>query len=366
LANNNDWAIVVGITSYFDPDLAGLHGAENDAQEFYDWVIASDGGAVPEGQRILILSKTFDPPFAHRDFAMPTVLAVKEAFDHLLAVAGENETKGLGRVVGRRLYLFLAGHGFAPNHRIDQTALLTAEASIADAQLTHILGPYMADHFRRARFFEEILLFMDCCRELMECAQLYEPYEIETASGFDKVRRLYAYGARVAKDSREWQMADGVVHGVFTRTLVEALKSTGYDPSDPSKITAESLKNQLYNGFKTFTSPADLRRPDPPEPEVVYESKPGANFTIVSRASLFQRITGTTPVPKFSVTIKVASPIPAGKATIRDKDLKIVSEEPLAPTITMPLERGFYSVEVGGDGRRVPFEVTGEGTVVDV
>jgi hypothetical protein len=353
-----DWAIVVGIKNYFDPNLSGLEGPENDAMEFYDWVVSDDGGAVPKGQAKLILSSDYNPPFTSAAAAMPTAEAIKFAFDHLRSIADENEAKGVGREVGRRLYLFFAGHGFAPANRDDLTALLTAEASIANAQLSHILGSYMADFFWRAKFFEEILLFMDCCRSVMECAQLYMPYDDERATDFYKVRRFYAYGARVAKESREWKMADGKFHGVFTTTLLNALEGTAYDPHDPSKITAESLRDQLYNGFKSFMSDDDRQRPDlPKEPEVEYEQKPGANFTIVVRANLAQRILGLTKTPRCVVTIYASSAVAGTKATIRDKDLNVVSEETLANETKVSLERGFYAIDITGAAEPIAFEV---------
>jgi hypothetical protein len=363
----DDWAIVVGIKSYFDPDLAGLQGPETDAREFHDWVIRSDGGAVPEGQAKCILSSDYDPPFATAAAAMPTAEAVKVAFDHLRSIADENEAKGNGRVVGDRLYLFFSGHGFAPAHRDDLTALLTAEASVAGAQLAHILGPYMADWFWRATFFKQILLFMDCCREVMECAQLYMPYADERGGDYFRVRRLYAYGARVAKESREWKMADGQFHGVFTKTLLDALGGAGYDPRDPGNVTAESLRDDLYNSFKNFMSKSDRNRPDlPKEPEVVYEQKPGANFTIVPVAGVVRRLLGVAKIPKYPVTI-TASPAHAGKtATIRDKDLDLISEQALAATQRIALERGFYSIEVAGLVEPITFEVTSPGAEVDV
>jgi hypothetical protein len=363
----DDWGIVVGIKSYVDPDLAGLQGPENDAREFYDWIVADDGGAVPKGQATRILSSDYHPPFASAAAAMPTAEAIKLAFDHLRSIADENGEKGAGRLVGDRLYLFFSGHGFAPAHRDDQTALLTAEASVANAQLSHVLGPYMADFFWRATFFKEILLFMDCCREVMECAQLYMPYEDERGSDYFTVRRFYAYGARVAKESREWKMADGEFHGVFTRTLLDALGGAGYDPRDPGNVTAESLRDQLYNGFKNFMSAGDRTRPDlPKEPEVVYEQKPGANFTIVSRAGLARRMLGLTKIPRYPVTITVALVHVGKTATIRDKHLELVTAQPLAAMQTLALERGFYSVEFAGLANPITFEVTSPGTTVHV
>ncbi|HEY6716534.1 MAG TPA: caspase family protein [Reyranella sp.] len=363
----NDWAIVVGIMNYADPDLAGLQGPENDATDFYNWVVSSDGGAVPSGQAILIKSSDFHPPFTSPASAMPTAEAIKTAFDHLLSIADENEKNGLGRTIGDRLYLFFSGHGFAPAQNDDLTALLTANASIANAQLTHVIGSYMADKFWRGKFFAEILLFMDCCRSVMDCAQLYMPYAIERATDYDKVRRFYAYGARVAKEAREWKMSDGQFHGVFTKTLLDALGGSGYDPRDPGLITAESLRDQLYNGFKHFMSAADLARPDlPKEPQVVYEQKPDANFTIVKRTTLVQQLFGGTTVAKYPVTI-VASPARVGsKAVVSDAKLATVVEQTLAERTPLSLELGFYALTIAGEAQPIPFEVIGAGSEVHV
>jgi hypothetical protein len=360
----DDWAIVVGVKSYFDPDLGGLEGPENDANEFYQWVTSEDGGGVQGGQAELILSSKYHPPFQAVSDAQPTAEAVKAAFDHLKAIAAKNEKKGNGRVVGRRLYLFFSGHGFAPSHRDDLTAMLTADARVKQEKLPHILCSYMADFFWRARFFQEILLFVDCCRTIMDCTELYMPYDEERGRDYWAVRRLYGYGARVAKESKEWMMPDGKVHGVFTRTLIDALKGAGYDPKDPTKITAESLRDQLYNGFKANMAPADRDRPDlPKEPEIDYEQKPDSNFTIVSRATLKSFLTGAAK-PTFPV--KIVTDTAAGKqAVVRDKNFKVVAKPLLTAVTDLALERGLYAIEVG-DGDGVPFEVTGGQEAVNV
>lgn len=360
----DDWAISVGVKDYFDSDLAGLEGPENDANEFHQWVISEDGGAVPTGQAQLILSSLYKPPFKSASDALPTAEAVKEAFDHLRSIAEENEKQENGRVVGRRLYLFFSGHGFAPSHRDDLTAMLTAEANVKQQKLPHIVCSYMADFFWRARFFDEILLFVDCCRSIMECGQLYMPYHEERGRDFWKVRRFYGYGARVAKESREWKMPDGKVHGVFTRTLIDALNGAGYDPKDPSKITAESLRDQLYNGLKANMAPADRDRLDlPKEPEIDYEQKPGSNFTIVSRGSLFSMLTGTKK-PTFPVKIVTDTSVGL-QATVRDKDFKVVARPKLSAVTNLDLERGLYAIAIG-DSDGVRFEVTGGTEPVDV
>jgi hypothetical protein len=360
----DDWAIVAGVKTYFDPDLGGLEGPENDANEFYQWVVSDGGGAVARGQAQLILSSMYHVPFQSASDAMPTAEAVKASFDHLKSIADENEQNGNGRVVGRRLYLFFSGHGFAPSHRDDLTAMLTADANVKQEKLSHIVCSYMADFFWRARFFDEILLFVDCCRSIMECAQLYMPYDDERGSDYWTVRRLYGYGARVAKESREWKMPDGQVHGVFTRTLMDALNGAGYDPKDPTKITAESLRDQLYNSFKANMAPADRDRPDlPKEPEIDYEQKPDSNFTIASRG-LLQSLLPGAKVPTFPV--KIVSDTAVGKqATVRDKNFKVVARPVLSAVTDLSLERGLYAIEVG-DADGVSFEVTGGQEAINV
>lgn len=362
----NDWAIVVGIQRYLDPDLSGLQGADNDAKEFYDWVISSDGGAVPPGQATLIRSSDF-PPFTTAAGAMPTRTALKKAFDHLLTLADENAAKDLGRTVGDRLYVFFSGHGFTPYKHLDLTALLTAEASVAEAKLMHLVGSYMADRFWSAKLFKETILFMDCCRTLMHCAQPYNPYEEELATDFHEGRRFYAYGARVAKESREWQMADGGYHGVFTRTLLNALGGAGHEPNDPSKITAESLRNYLYTSFKNFMSEADRLRPDLPKyPEVVYEQIPGVNFTIVTRGNVVGRLLRRTKGATYDVTIVASPPRLGQRATVRNKTLSVVADQPLTVRTTLQLPPGLYSIEFPGSGDHTPFEVAGVGVEVNV
>ena len=63
-----DRALVVGINRY--PGISSLSGAENDAQDFYKWVIDPAGGAVKKADALLILSSDFPPP-PGPDFAQP-------------------------------------------------------------------------------------------------------------------------------------------------------------------------------------------------------------------------------------------------------------------------------------------------------
>ena len=143
---DQDYAIVVGIDTYFDSEnFPKLKGPENDAREFYDWVTSSTGGAVPGKNALRVLSSEFRQPFQSLVDAKPTAKEIVAVFDAVFRVAGENAERGIGYKVGRRVYLFFAGHGFAPSHRQDQTALVVADADPSTSQLAHVLGTYMAD-----------------------------------------------------------------------------------------------------------------------------------------------------------------------------------------------------------------------------
>lgn len=365
----NDWAIVVGIDTYFDSSLPALQGPENDAREFYDWVVAEDGGDVPEAQAFLVLSSKFPRPFASLTDAKPTVHEIVALFDAIRARAATNAEQGTGYHVGDRIYLFFAGHGFAPSHRQDQTALLVADADTGAAQLAHILGTYMADTLYQLRLFDEVFLFMDCCRSSSECAQLFMPYGDDQAPDFWKVRRFYAYGARAGKEARERDFGDGKYHGIFTRTLLDGLRGAAHDPEDPSKITAESLQNLLYNAYPDHMDPALRADPDVPnEPEVMFERKPqklvvGPTPATGMLAKL-KSFAGMSIVPKFAVKIRTTKHV-GKEAQILDKTLEPVKTIALAAENALELERGIYALFVDGAPPK-KFEVTGSSGGVDV
>ena len=156
-----DWAIVVGIWRY--PALGDLNGPQNDATAFYEWLVAPQGGAVPHDHVQLILTADdLHWPTISPAVAKPIAAQIQEAFDRLLDLADQSDRAGRGLRIGRRLYVYLAGHGFEPQ---------PAEAALLGANATrqrpghHIVGRAYVDDLRRGGYFTECVLFMDCCRE---------------------------------------------------------------------------------------------------------------------------------------------------------------------------------------------------------
>src|SRR4051794_3859343 len=183
-----DRAIIVGINLY--PELGNLEGPENDVNAFYDWLVSSTGGDVPAQNIKCIRSSDYGPSFASVDVAEPTILRIQSAWRELYNIAQANQERFY---VGRRLYLYFAGHGFSPDDtQEDRTALLAANATRIETG-SHVIGQYMAEWFRRAGIFDEVVLVMDCCRENYRAAGLTLLFNfVNTDGALARVKYLYA------------------------------------------------------------------------------------------------------------------------------------------------------------------------------
>ena len=153
----SDHAIVVGITKY--PGISDLEGPENDARWFHGWLIKKN--LVSKDNAALIVSSDFKPMKSTATLArhaLPSTAAVDSAFERLLALGGDEG------VVGDRLYLFFSGHGFAQT--LDEAALLMSNCDLqTGATGHHVNAVRYADFFAMSAYFNEVVLFMDCCRD---------------------------------------------------------------------------------------------------------------------------------------------------------------------------------------------------------
>lgn len=336
-----DHAIVVGINVY--PALGNLDGPPNDAREFRNWLVATNGGDVPANQVSTILSADYPPPSTALK-ANPTVEAVQQAFDGLLELASSNSNSGLGYRVGRRLYLYFAGHGFEPQP--EQTALLVANATRARGY--HVACRWFADYFRRAGFFDEVLVFMDCCREPMSQIPLsIPPYLAMTATDAPEHGKwLTAHATKWSRSSRE-KLLGGQSRGVFTTALLKGLAGDG---STTGQITDEWLANYLYDHMKDLLTPAELEDPTiPKQPDILYDKDPA------------NRILITTVTPsRYAASISAPAAAIGQTLTIRDGNFAVVFQGPVsAAPAAAQLPGGFYFVQVLPSGLEAKFQLPG-------
>jgi len=228
-----DFAIIVGINDYTGQDLAPLQGAKNDAQAFVKWRESPTGGAVPPQQvePYLLLSRKGDR-FPRRD-------DIFDLAEKLLGRAGQGDHR-----IGRRLYIFLVGHGVAPD--LDEVGLMTAEAT--DDRPSYVPGRLLANLFRGRALFEEVVLCMDCCRDYDRDVPIAEiPFKRRYDAGAaHKVRRLYIFATGFARKSREREFK-GEPRGIFSRVLIDGL--SGAAVNGAGRITGASLKRYVQKAL---------------------------------------------------------------------------------------------------------------------
>ena len=156
----DDWALCVGIQHYSaESKLAELPGAIRDAEAIHAWLLDQAGGEVPAQQAKLIRST----PQANDQEPSPTADAIEAFLRSLYRRATASSAQGNGFRAGRRLWMFYSGHGLGFLDDPQDNGLLTADA-FPPNDLPHVAGRAWAELFAISAAFEEVVLFMDCCR----------------------------------------------------------------------------------------------------------------------------------------------------------------------------------------------------------
>jgi hypothetical protein len=344
--NAEDWAVIAGINYY--PAFTNLKGAVTDATEFERWTLRY--GYVPREHVKLIQSPSQAPGTVYD--AQPNIVQVSNEF---LRLADEAQSKKLHRL-GRRLYIFLSGHGIVatlastPDYR--EAALLMANAS-PNALTQHIGARAHAEWFRALGIFDEVILFADCCRDL-------EDNVPPAILGLPKwsplrpaARHFYAFPTMLA--SKSWEREFGnpaTMRGIFSYVVVEALKNPKLYTKEGT-LPGSTLEKHIYatvpglNGKQSpiVDYPHDFEG-DPTKSEVIF-------------AKWFQR-------SRQRVQIEFDPPCP-GCTAILFRGVTV--GRPLATSSTDvtwldDLDAGFiYKVEIQGTNRFSLFQVTGNDEV---
>jgi len=335
-----DHALVVGINRY--PKIGALTGAQNDAEDFYQWVTDPAGGAVDKTNALLLLSSNFDAA-ADPDEERPDKVLVERFFTKIDNSANANnaEGEGHGLKAGKRLWLFFSGHGFAPS--LDRSGVLMANATLD--RVHNIAAMLWANRLYDGGWFDDVILFQDACRNRIGDAELTPPFiKQRQAPVAQKRRRFYAFSAKNRQLSKELPL-DGKVRGVFTYTLLQGLRGQAQDPSTGAVTTAQ-LKAYLQDNMRKLLPQADLDDDEIAKMPEVYDPDP---FEIVPASAVSQ-------VPDFPVRIIGAA---GPTARIVDAALQeIATANPAPDPWSVRLRRGLFKV-LTADGREKLFEVTG-------
>jgi hypothetical protein len=326
------YAIIVGICAY--PGISSLEGPCNDAQDFHDWLLREDGGAVPPDNVKMLLTTDFEAPQAVED-ARPDEADLNALFRRYV------HDGALHPWIGERLYIFLAGHGFADPQDANSAALYAANAALLFP--LHVAATAFAEWFRRNAAFKEIVLIMDCCRTATQLQAIAPPMLPQTRRTdlASQVRTFYAYATGWGGVAREKRIA-GNVRGIFTTSLLNALQEAV--PNRRGRVTGSVVHDYIHQNIAAVAGDVTVR---PPE---IYPARHG-EITFVERAA---------PAAE-AVRIRL-DPFAGGEVVVLldGPGNEIARATATEREVAFPLTPGFYKVLVEGTPREQLFEVVGE------
>ena len=341
MALADHYAVLLAINRY--PGLRNLEGPENDITAFAEWLRDPNGGNVEPANIKIVKSSDF-PVATNPNDANPQEVAFKSSLDQLMRDPARNWQNR----VGTRLYIYMAGHGFTAGSSVTDPALFSAAAQNGDT--SHIAGYRYASKIAHAGFFDEIVLVMDCCQDVLKASAVLEPtWTPPDRNKTADVKLLQAYGAPRGQAAFEREETPGgPKRGFFSTVLIEALRSAKPNPAS-GFVTGTTLKEQFqqlwndrYKAQTGYTPPLI-----PPS---------GVDIDLFARSAVPSAANGL-----LQVTFTLNPPIPAGAT------LDITSGVNTVPVLSLPvaglqpqtLAPGFYKAALAATGRSTLFEVTG-------
>jgi hypothetical protein len=354
--NDEDYAVVVGIAKY--PGLgsaptmtADLQAPVTDAMDVYKWLVDPNGGGIQDGKdgreaHVKVITSDQFPSTNDVLSVEPQISKIQQAFAWLQLIAEKNDAEGKGRLVGRRLYIYMSGHGFSPSRL--QGGVYLANATPVQTFNTFASG--WLEWFQDIGYFKEFVLWLDSCMD-REFTVVPEniPFRKQGASVPSGPTFICFAAPRPLKTVERPIAADnGKVHGVFTWTLLEGLRGAAADPNTRS-ITARSLGDYLINGMKSLLWETDMPNQDiAKEPEVVK-----ADPTLVFATNVASR--------KYSIRLRFSTLDADGKQAYIWSGNPPAKSAPIAimgGVLCAELETGLHVVEVPECNLRQGFEVT--------
>lgn len=248
----NDHAIVVGINGY-QAGIPVLKGCVNDADLFHRWLVDGDGGGLDPANVSLIRAPA--PPSGKPERAQIEDI-ILGYYAHLTST---------GRRKGRRLYLYFAGHGVMPQSPNDEDCGLVMGNALM-LSLRSLLGRTTAKRVLKAALFDEVVLFMDCCRQMtanvMAHCELPDIGDVSIAARIPFIFGLAAPWAMTAAELELPHPLDptqgSLWQGVFTHALLRGLR-TAVDQN--GEVTSVSLKQFVRSAVQELLPDDDNVRP---------------------------------------------------------------------------------------------------------
>ncbi|WP_415760641.1 caspase family protein [Pseudomonas sp. LT1P18] len=353
----DDYAILVGIARYRDTEqFPTLDGPLNDAERVRKWLIDTElGEGVPNEnvltlttpEELLNLPLTGWPPQTNWS---PNTVSFSQKFN---SIAYDDAGKPVRRE--GRLYLYFSGHGFSLNDDDSPSAALFSADNYGDIH-SNLAGTVYAAAIKRARLFKEVVLIMDCCRDVLGNYTYNLPtFNRVENSGAEsaKLYALYAAPRRGKSQERELPDSEGKVVGLMTDALLRALKEA---PSDVAGRVAGRVLTQVMafnwtNWYPVRPMPPAPRGVSPDQGDIYFKSR--QPLISVEFSSPTVLVPGSTMRLRSELWIAIAT-VGASSLIWRDTAYSWVQEIPLnqqapgaAMQFTLVLPPGKHELTIG-------------------
>jgi hypothetical protein len=255
-ARGVNWAVVIGVSNYLDSKIPSLRYASNDANSFYQWLIAPDGGRYASSRVKLLIDKD------------ATGVYMKKALFEWLKQALEEDA----------VTIYFAGHGSPESPDSPENLFLLPYDAEYDSIAT--TGFPMWDIETALKRFiraQKVVVIADACH----AAGVGQSFDIARrasrgitvnpiSSGLQSLSQVgdgicvisASDAKQLSQESRNW----GGGHGVFTYFLLQGLKGEA-DYNKDGRVTLGELipylSEQVRRATKNAQSPTVAGKFDP-------------------------------------------------------------------------------------------------------
>lgn len=228
------YAIVIGINDYRTGDrgLRSLNGAIQDAIDIHEWLTTK--GGVPEENCYLITST-----------AQPLAPERKLIDDAIVSIIVDVQTNHQNNA--DRFYFYYAGHGLSVDNDNENTAMCMADWDEYLADSRSLSSTAYKRKFLAEGLFKEIIIWMDCCRDVKyQFAPGGAPRILPGLGPNRNPRWMVAFGAQYDNQAFEaaFDTPDNEMRGVFTKVLLDGLN--GAASASGNKVNVQELTDYLY------------------------------------------------------------------------------------------------------------------------
>ena len=342
--NTDHYAILVGIDSY--PQLGqgnsplNLQGPRNDVEAIRAWLLHPAGGGFTNPDHIFDISGI---PAGPAGSAVPTAAQLDDLIAKFDDIAQANRAARKGLQVGRRVYIYMSGHGFSPGRQ--RACLFTADARERLGHNVHATG--WLNWLQDSGYFREFVLWVDACMNRASFLQPHDPPLSLAAAANPPLANFVAFAAQRPLKAVEAPIAEdgGKTHGIFTWTLLEGLRGAAADVN--GRVTGRSLADWVRNAMSARFDSRDREDRDvAQEPEVIQEDA----------GLIFAR--GVAP-PSYEMTLSFPPAAVGQEARVwAGTPPRIAQKFNVAGApMKLALKPGLYLVEVPAAGLRHGIEV---------